>query len=148
MLCLNCGNEFRGRFKQKYCSDKCRREGWKQYLANRYAKKEEIILKERIAYIRRLKSQNSSYLQTLPDYSPLNNVPMSVLNFLIELAQRQQFAPQYIMKDGCEACKSKTNLMGHHISYFPPEEVTLCSKCHDILHKQLLGKKRIKPRNI
>jgi len=145
MICEICKKEFRRRGKQKYCSDKCRYEGWKHYLVKRYAEKENNARLERIAYIERLRKQDSPYLEKLPD-RPIK-ISDSALQFLIEIAKRQQFTEGYVKKKTCEACGcSNKELVSHHVLYIPPEIVTLCHPCHTFLHINLLGKKRVKPR--
>jgi hypothetical protein len=130
MICQECGTQFKGRFKQKYCSDKCRNEVWIKYLSQRYAEKKGELIKKRI-----------EEEAAKPDY-----LHPEVKAFLIKIAKEQQFTIPYTLKPNCEACGSIENLREHHISYYPIIKVTLCAKCHTYLHLALLGGKRVKPR--
>lgn len=131
-MCEICKQEFNGTKNQKYCSDKCRRESWKQYLSKRY---NEIKKKDIDARIEKEKNK-PNYLQP------------KVKEFLIQLAKKQQFTIIYKLGEKCEACSSTENLLRHEISYSPIIRVTLCYKCHGYLHLNLLGGQRVKPRKI
>jgi hypothetical protein len=132
MICEICKIEFRNRGKQKYCSDKCRREAWKQYLSKRYNEIKKKDIEKRIEEER----NKPNYLHP------------EVKEFLIQLAKEQQFTSTYKLKDKCEACGSTENLLGHEVTYSPIKRITLCAKCHNYLHKNLLGGQRVKPRRI
>lgn len=66
---------------------------------------------------------------------------------IVKLAKEQQFGKEVeIKKTKCYICKSKENLVIHHIRYFPkPKTVVLCQSCHMLLHRTLLKSKKCRP---
>ena len=44
----------------------------------------------------------------------------------------------------CVQCGSTVNLQEHHISYDPPNVITLCVDCHTKLHNHYVGRPRQK----
>lgn len=46
----------------------------------------------------------------------------------------------------CEACGATKKLHFHHTNYEKDEGITVCARCHSILHSKKLVKKGKKPR--
>lgn len=130
-ICPLCGKKFEtNRSNKKYCSYDCYRE----------ANLQRVRLEQRAAIERRRK-QNEEELKM---YSP------EAWKFLNEIAKRQQ---EIIInkKNYCEACKrtdKDVSLVLHHVRYDPLEIVTLCTRCHAILHNGILRHKKCKIINI
>jgi ribosome-binding protein aMBF1 (putative translation factor) len=60
---------------------------------------------------------------------------------IIEIQKRQQpypivFPKEYKIKSECEICGSIIKLLRHHITYTPVELITVCSKCHGLIHSK------------
>lgn len=140
-VCEICERKFIGRWNQKYCGEKCRREAWRRYLNKRYEEKLRRQEQKNLERLERLKRNKSV---SHPDHQP-KKPPPEVLTILIEMAKQQQYPSLYRKKNKCEACGSTENLRTHHIKYYPPMRVTLCSKCHGYLHSNLLARKRVRP---
>lgn len=61
---------------------------------------------------------------------------------LKQLAEEQQIISPYILKKKCEVCyNNNIKLIIHHIMYNPPKVITMCKKCHGLLHSNIIGKK-------
>lgn len=138
-ICEICKQKFIGRWNQKYCSSKCRREAWRRYLNKRYEMKKREEIQKNKERLERLKRNKSALLNHRVKPEP------EVLEKLIEMAKQQQYPSFYRKKNRCEACGSTENLRTHHVSYYPPKRVTLCAKCHTYLHNNLLARKRVRP---
>jgi len=143
MKCGGCGKEIIGDKRKRYCNDECYLKVWREKLNRKYAEKQQRKLIERIKRIERLEETKSETLRLERNREKLK----SVRKFLIKLAKRQQFPKPYKKRTKCEACDCMENLVEHHVKYYPIEKVTLCRSCHDYLHHNILGKKRIKPRS-
>src|SRR3972149_10369425 len=161
-ICEWCKNEFETKYpKTKYCSDKCRYEGWKKYIRerakNKYHNDPEFKRKLNESSNNWRKSHNKEYNEYQRKYKPswkrkqrlnkLNEIPKEALDFLVRIAEKQQTFT-YIRKAKCEVpfCNTTINLVFHEISYSPLESVTLCAKHHSILHLSLLRGKKVKIR--
>lgn len=126
-ICPACGITFNTRKTNKiYCSSRCYRE------MNRRRSKLE---KQTGAEMRRQKA-----LEEMKRYTK------EAWEFLNILSQKQQ---EIILKKKtyCEACKitdDKINLLVHHVKYSPVEIVTLCTKCHGILHSSFLKNRKVR----
>ena len=130
--------------RQKYCSNDCRNEGWKRYLAKRYAEK-VLMEQERCA---NLQSKTYVRIEHRKFFTKNDGIIIQwteeTSQKMGELVNRQQFIPKYVKKDYCEVCGIRKRddqtviLYKHHIRYSPQEIVTLCSSCHAFLHQSIL----------
>ncbi len=101
---------------QQFCSEKCRKHFFSK---EQYAKlKLEII----------------------------SQTPKDISEKLQILANEQQDANGFKkLKPNCEVCGSTKNLLCHEISYSPLKTITLCAKCHGLLHHRFLKRKKVRP---
>ena len=156
ILCLNCGKPLDLGLKyssnRRFCSKLCKKRFWnrKQYFkAHPDRKSYKSVERPRNKVIEALKV-------TLRQKRLENDQK------LIDLANRQESEPIYVLKPYCEVCGQKNGdldfqtrkkgklkvvrLQNHHIRYSPLEEVTLCLKCHMRLHNHFLKGKKVKMR--
>lgn len=79
--------------------------------------------------------------QSLPK---LEDQPIEIQNKIKAIQRIQQRMPHNFLrpklKDQCEICKGTEGLQRHHIKYEPIEEtITVCWKCHSLIHGRDLG---------
>jgi NADH:ubiquinone oxidoreductase subunit len=127
-ICPICGYEFYTNHpNHKYCCYNCSEE------ASRIRAKE---------YNRRqIEEKNKRKIEKIID-----EIGNEAYNYLNKLAEEQQQITIY-KKTYCEACnisQDKAQLIIHNVSYSPQKIVTLCRKCHELLHKKMLDNIRCK----
>jgi hypothetical protein len=121
MNCQNCGKEFiqNPNYRagiQKFCSNECRQ----QFFSKRFYE--------------RLKSKSDL------------KIPRDIFEKLQALANEQQDANGlFEKKTKCEVCEGINGLVLHHIKYTPWKSITLCRRCHSLLHIKFLKGKRVAP---
>lgn len=154
-VCDMCGCEFTPKvFTQKRCSEKCQKEGFRKYMRDYYRNKyhedpeyrKKVYEKGQKWKKENMKKTNTymrKYLKNWRREKFLAETDPKIIKFLKEIAKKQK-SITLIRKTKCECCGDSENLVIHHISYSPVEIITLCSKCHSILHHCLLKRKKVK----
>jgi hypothetical protein len=124
-MCAICNSKFYTiRKVQKYCSEEC-----------------EIIAKHLLD--RYLNNQSNQPLNK----ARLTNDQEAKIAWI---AKRQQHLAEVKikhLKDHCEICYSPEHLCIHHIAYEPLETITLCRKCHGLLHSRYLKQQKVVPKD-
>lgn len=128
-ICKICGKPFPKKKTagkpSNYCSDECRTEGVRRY--------------------EREREQNTKYQRLWQKKQTFKTITQEMFDRMLELAKEQQVF-KYKKKDYCEICGKHKNeleycLVAHHVSFDPYKIVTLCRRCHDLLHHWFIGKK-------
>lgn len=145
-ICAVCGKKFESPYPiAKYCSNNCRKEGYKKYsreYMRKYWKENPEQYKKLKEGMRKFKGNirigRPSEFNTIGVWRNgrgfFEKLTREIQDKIIELAKEQQSRPIHKKNSKCFICESTTNLRIHHISYNPEKIVTLCGSCHGFIH--------------
>ena len=153
MICVICGSIYEGSPKSKVCSKECRKEHYKRYRREYY--REYMRTEKGQKHVKKLIEKRSQFRkiykkEKLPKQRKQRKERLSDIQLkkLEEISLRQQYMVDIERGDMCIICGSKSSLVAHHVTYVPQETITLCSKCHGILHHRLLKGKKCKGKTV
>lgn len=144
--CIVCLSEFETNHSQgKYCSEKCRREGWRKSW-NEYRERNK---KSRIAYQRKHYRENAEAIkERIKKYRvtpagikarKVNEERQKIKNpekIFARQVVRAAIIAGILQKEPCFECGEK-KVEGHHEDYWQPLKVVwLCRKHHDKRHRK------------
>lgn len=138
-ICQICKSSFTlKKSNQKFCSPKCRKEGWKRYIniyvSNYYYSHPEY--RERSIQFSRKRRENNKPL--FREYSSKWRKDHKIIE------KAHKIASKIPLGECCELCpdddKHITKLERHHPDYnYPSIFITCCGECHEAIHSKVLN---------